>query len=306
MKIFKLNYFLFLTILCISSLTYASEEKLDKVYPLNRDGKVYVENISGDITVKSWDKNEIRIIARKTAPDKEMLDKVTVDINQTDSNIRIITRRNKLGNMSGSSNVSVYYDLIIPDRAQLRVKTVSGRVQAWEIGGQVDIETVSGRIEGIEAGQGVRCKTISGSIHLEDITGSTSLKTTSGKITVDGLQGSVEANTVSGDIEIKEFSLAEEIEMETINGSMEALGKIIPGGIYEFHTVSGRIRLILAPESDFEMETDTISGDIRCDFKLKAYSVFTRNRLQGVVGNGGASLKISSVSGDILVNRGMQ
>ena len=310
MKFIKVNIFIFLfltTLFSIPSMLFAeSEEKIDKTYPLDRDGKVYVENVSGDITVKSWNKNEIKVLARKTAQDKDLLDKVTVDINHTAGNIRIITRYNKLTGISLSSNVSVYYDLFIPEKAQLRVKTISGKVQAWAIGAHIDIETVSGRIDAVEAGQGVKCKTISGPIHLEEITGSTSLKSASGKIIVDGLKGSVEANTVSGDIEIKELSLAEEIEMETIKGNMELQGELNAGGIYEFHTISGRIRLVLTPESDFELQTDTISGEIQCDFRLNAYSIFTRNRLQGVVGNGGASLKISSVSGDILVNKGMQ
>ena len=310
MKFIKFNIFilLFLTVLfCIPSVLFAeTEEKTEKTYPLDRDGKVYLENVSGDIAVKTWQKNEIKILARKTAREKSSLDKVKIDINRTDSNIRIITRRDKSPDLyQPTTEVSVFYDLFIPDKAQLRVKTISGRVQAWEIGGRTDIETVSGRTEIVKAGQGVKCKTISGEINLEEITGSATLKSTSGKIIVDGLKGSVEANSVSGDIEIKELSSADEIEMETIKGSMEVQGELSPGGIYEFHTISGRTRLVLAPLSNFELETNTISGDIQCDFKLNAYAIFTRNKLQGVVGKGGSSLKISSVSGDILINRGI-
>ena len=240
MKFFKLNIFilLFLTVIfCIpSALLAESEEKMEETYPLNEDGKVYIENISGDITVKSWKKNEIKILARKVAMDrdKDALDKVSIDINHTDGNIRIITRRNKSWSFSQSPDVSVFYDLIIPDKAQLRVKTISGRIQAWETGGRVDLESISGRIDIVKAEQGVKCKTISGAIYLEDITGSTALKSTSGKIIVDGLKGSVEANTVSGDIDIKEFSLADEIEMETIKGSMEAQGEFSPGEFIPF------------------------------------------------------------------------
>ena len=307
MRFFKFSIYilLFLTVtFCIpSTLLAESEEKIEETYPLKADGKVYIENISGDITVKSWQKNEIKILARKVARDKDALGMASIDINHTDSNIRIITRRDKSWGFSQSTNVSVFYDLMIPDKAQLRIKTISGRIQAWETGGRVDLESISGRIDIVKAEQGVKCKTISGAIYLEDIKGSMSLKSTSGKIIADGLKGSIEANTVSGDIEIKEFSLADEIEIETIKGSMEAQGELSPGGIYKFRTVSGKIRLVLAPASDFELRTDTISGDLQCDFKLNTYTVSQRNKLQGVVGKGGASLKISSVSGDILINK---
>ena len=306
MKFLKLNIFILLSILfCAPSLLFAeTEEKIEKIYSLDRDGKVYVENESGDITVKSWQKNEVKLVARKIASDESLLNKATIDINQTNGNIRIITRYNKSPDMSQSTGVSVFYDLFIPDRARIRVKTVSGRVQAWEIGGRIDIETVSGRTEIVKAGKGVKCKTINGAINLDDITGRVSLKSTSGKITVYGLKGSVEANTVSGDIEIKESSFSDEIEMETIKGNMELQGELSPGGIYEFHTISGRTRLVLAPDSDFELETNTINGEIKCDFKLNVYAILTRNKLQGVVGKGVSSLKISSASGDILVTKG--
>lgn len=307
MKLLKINVFtlILLTILfCTPSLLFAeSEEKTEKTYPLDRDGKVYVENISGKIVVKSWQKNEIKIFARKTAGDKSTLDKATIDINRTGSNVRIITRSSKFPGMYQSADVSVEYELFVPDRAQLRMKSGSGRIEAWEIGGPVDAETVSGKIEIVNALQGVKCKTMNGAVFLEGITGGADLKTTSGKITADGIKGSITANTVSGAIEIKEFSLADEIEMETIKGNMEVQGVLSPGGIYEFNTISGRTLLTLAPGSDFELQTNTVSGEINCQFRLNEYAVYTRNRLQGVVGNGSSSLKISSVSGDILINR---
>lgn len=309
MKFIKSHVFILIILailLSIPSLLFAeSEEKIERTYQFNRDGKVYVENVSGDIVVKSWEKNEIKILARKMARDKSLLNKAVVDIYHTDGNIRIITRHNEPLDFFQSTDVSVYYDLLIPDKAQLRVKSVSGMVQAWEIGGRTDVETVSGRTEIVKGGQGVKCKTISGEIHLEEITGNAALSSTSGEIIVDGLQGSIEANTVSGDIDVKAFSSADEVEMETIKGNMVVQGELSPGGIYAFNSISGRIKLILAPVSEFELQTNTINGNIQCDFKLSVNTIYTRNKLQGVVGKGGSSLKISSVNGDILINKGM-
>ena len=309
MKLLKFNFtiiFLSAVILfCIPSFLFAEvEEKIDKVYSLDREGKVYLENVSGDIVVKTWGKNEVKILARKTALKESDLDKVTVDINETGDNIRIITKYKKTWGLSQSVNASVYYDLFIPDRAQMRVKSVSGSVEAMKIGGPVDIETVSGKIDVVEAGRGVRCKSISGDIFVEEITGDSTLKSTSGKIKAEDLKGSVEANTVSGTIEIKKFSLAEEIDMESISGDIKLQGELSPGGIYEFNTISGRIRLDLPSKSDFELQTKTMSGDVRCEFDLKISGKITRNRMQGVAGKGGSSLKISSLSGDIIINKG--
>lgn len=292
----------------IPSLLFAeSEEKIEQTYPLERDGKVYLENVSGDITVKSWQKNEIRILARKTALEKDLLDEVTIDIKRTDGNIRIVTRYKTPRDLYQLTDVSVYFDLLIPDKAQLRVKSVDGMVQAWEIGGRVDIETANGRAEVIKAGQGVKCKTVSGDMYLDEITGKITLNSTSGKITADGIKGSIEATNVSGDISVTNYSLADEVEIETIKGNIEVQGELSPGGMYECSTISGRTEIVLPAASDFELWINTVSGGMHCDFEVGGPSRtvdFNWNQLQGAVGKGGASLKASSVSGDILIKKG--
>lgn len=307
MKSSKLNISLPLLItimLCIPSLICAkAEERIEKTYSLDRDGKVYVKNISGDIVVNSWEKKEIRIIALKVARYKRDLDNVTIDIHQTNGNVRIITRHYKSFSLFRSTHVSVYLELCIPDKAHIRVKNISGSIEAREIGGFLDIKTISGDIKIGTAKNGVKGKTISGDISLEAITGNADLKTISGEITVEGLKGSFKADTVSGDIELETFSHAEEIEVESISGSIKLYGELSPGGIYEVDSHSGTIKIGIPAESDFELQTKTFSGDIQCDFELKMSGKINRKRLQGVVGKGGASLIISSFSGNIRITK---
>jgi DUF4097 and DUF4098 domain-containing protein YvlB len=288
MKIFKYYIslsLLMMILLCIPSLLFAkAEDNIEKTYTLDRDGKVYFEVKSGDIVVNSWDKNEIKIVAHKNA---------IIDIHQTDGNIRIIIKRHK----------SFYYELFIPDKAHLRVETVSGRVKAREIGGSLDIRTVSGEIEVVTAKNGVKCKTVNGSIYLEGIAGNADLKTTSGKIAVKGIKGSVKADTVSGSIELEALSHAEEVELESISGSIILRGELSPGGIYELNSHSGNIKMSIPSDSNFELRVETFSGDIQCDFDLKISGKIDRKNLQGVVGKGGASLILSSFSGKIRITK---
>lgn len=272
-------------LLCIPSLLFAKvKDKIEKTYTLNRDGKVYLEAKSGDIVVNSWDKNEIKIIAHK---------KAMIDMHHTDDNIRMIIKRPK----------SFYFELLIPDKAHLRVETVSGRVKVHKMGGSLDIRTVSGDIEVLTAKNGVRCKTVSGDIHLEEIVGNADLKTTSGKISVEGIKGSVKAETVSGNIKLEAFSHAEEVEMESISGNIRLRGELSPGGIYEINSHSGNVEMSIPSDSNFELRVETFSGDMQCDFDLKISGKTDRKKLQGVVGKGGASLILSSFSGNIRITK---
>jgi len=288
MKIFK-SYssisILIITLLCIPSLLFAkAEEKIERTYTSDRDGKVYLEVKSGDIVVNSWDKNEVKIIASKND---------TVDISHTEGNIRIIISRSR----------SFHYELFIPDKAHLRVETASGRIKAREIGGFGDIRTVSGDIEVVTAKNGVRCKSVSGNIQIGKITGNADLKTTSGKITVDGIEGSIKADTVSGKIEIEEFSHAEEMEIESISGNIKLLGELNPGSIYEINSHSGNVEIGIPSDSNFELRVETFSGNIHCDFEIKISGKMDRKKLQGIVGKDGASLILSSFSGNIRITK---
>lgn len=307
MKFLKFNSCILLSILvllCTPSFLFANaEEKIEEVYQLDRDGKVYLENVSGDIVVKSWKKNEIKILARKVAKKEESLDKVTVEIKQTNGNIRINTKYKNTWGLSKSVNASVHYDLLIPDRAQIRVKSVSGDIEAYIIGGPVDLETVSGKIELAGAGMGAECTSVSGSVYAEEITGDTKLNSTSGKVQAKGIKGSVEVISVSGSVVLEKISDAEEIEVRSVSGSIKMQGELSPGGNYEFKAISGGVRLDLPSKSNFELEASTMSGSMSCDFDIKVSGEISRKKMEGVAGKGGARLKISTLSGGIKVNK---
>jgi DUF4097 and DUF4098 domain-containing protein YvlB len=272
-------------LLCVPSLRFAeADDKIERTFALDRNGKVYLEVKSADIVVNTWNRNEIKIVPHQNA---------TIDINHTESNIRIIITRPK----------SSYYELFIPDKAHVRVETTSGSVKAREIGGFVDIRTASGDIEVVTAKNGVKCKAVSGDIHIEKIVGNADLKTTSGDITIEGVKGSVKADTVSGNIEIEEFSHAEELEIESISGDIKLRGELSPGGIYELNSHSGNVKIGIPSDSNFDLRVETFSGNIHCDFEIKMSGKIDRKKIQGVVGKSGASLILSSFSGNIHITK---
>jgi DUF4097 and DUF4098 domain-containing protein YvlB len=287
-------------VICLPSLGFAkAEEKIVETYPLENEGKVYLENVSGDITVSNWDKDEIEITATKRGRRERDLDDATIHIRQIDGNIRIITRHDREFSLFRSGSVSVHYEIIVPAKASVRVKSISGDVEVRRIGGFLNVETVSGEIRVRVAESNVRCKSTSGDIDLEYITGDAELKSVSGEISIQEIEGSVEAGTVSGDIELEAFSYAEEIEMNSTSGDIELQGELSPGGIYKLDSFSGDTKVVIPSGSEFEFSAKTFSGSIECDFELKMSGKFSHKEVRGTVGKGGASLAISSFSGKI-------
>jgi len=286
-------------IFCIPSYAFArAEEEFHKTLQLNQDGKVYLKNVSGDVSITGWKENKVQINALKVARHKKHLDGVSIDIHRTNGTVRISTNYHP-----GARNVSVHYDLFVPEKASVRGITVSGDVEAQDIGGFLSLETVSGDVTIARGLGGVKGKTISGEIDLREVIGNADLRSVSGEITVHDLQGSVEAKTVSGDIVLKDVSRADEVVTETISGKIEYRGDLSDNGNYEFVSHSGDVVIDLPPESSFELQTKTLSGKVKCEFDLKMSGIINTRKIHGVVGKGGANMLGSSFSGDIRIKR---
>jgi DUF4097 and DUF4098 domain-containing protein YvlB len=289
-------------VICLPSLGFTrAEEKIVETYALERTGKVYLENVAGDITVSSWEKDAIEITAIKRGGRERDLDDATIHIRQIDGNIRIITRHDREFSLFRPRSVSVHYSIIVPAQASVRIMTINGDVEVRQIGGVLNAETVSGEIKVGVAENDVQCKSTRGDIDLAYIKGDAGLNTVSGDISIQEIEGSVEARTVNGDIELEAFSHAEEIDANSTSGNIDIRGELSRGGVYRLDSFSGGTKVVIPSGSDFELSAKTFSGSVDCDFELKMSGKFDSKKVRGTVGKGGASLTISSFSGNIRI-----
>ena len=85
-------------------------EEFHQTYPLDKQGKVQLENVNGNVRIVAWDREEIKVEAIKHAKKQEHLDEVKIEVDAKSDRIRIKTklpdskvRRNK------DNSVSVEY-----------------------------------------------------------------------------------------------------------------------------------------------------------------------------------------------------
>jgi len=283
------------------------EEKFDKTVPLAKGSKVYLINVSGNIEIKSWNEDQVKIEAFKVSeasnPDKakENAKEVTIEVTEESGVLRIETkypeRRGFWGNNSG--NVSVSYKLWIPEKAAAEVKSVSGDVTLDFIhGGAAKVNSVSGDVNVLGAA-GVEIKLVSGDISLENVMGDAYLHSVSGWIKATKVKGSVEIESVSGDIELHEVAEARTVTGKTVSGNITYAGTIIAGGNYEFTTHSGDIVLKIPASSAFDLEASTFSGTIDSDFEIQVVGKISPKEIRGTVSGGGARIRAKSFSGNI-------
>lgn len=301
------------------------EEKFEKTESLARDGKVEIRNISGDVEVVVWDRNEVRIDALKTSrassldKAKENASKVDIEVSRQNGMLKVETKYPKpsIKNL----NVSVSYKITIPAQAAVNARSVSGDVTLENIGGKADAdtksgnvtvmgaknganaETVSGDVKVVDVENGAYCKTASGNVHASNVSGNADLNCVSGDVTAENIRGDVEADTVSGSVRLLNISGADVVKGKTMSGNTIYQGDINPSGRYALEAHSGRVEVTIPSDSAFDLTASTFSGTIDTEFKVIISGTVSKKKISGSVNGGGADVALKTFSGNIYLKK---
>lgn len=159
--------------------------------PLVATGEVIVDNVNGPVTIETWDKPEVRLVATKEARTEADLKALAVRIESTDTRFSVKTEYlDKDGSWlkKFTNTGSVSYTLTVPHTATLR-----------------------------------RIETLNGAIQISNAHGRVNAKSLNGGIAARGLRHEIELNTVNGGI-VAEFDAIgdkQDVRLETDNGAIE-------------------------------------------------------------------------------------
>ncbi len=164
---------------------------VEESHPLLATGEVVVHNVNGPITIETWDKPEVRLVATKEARTEADLKALAVRIDASEGRFSVKTEYlDKDGSWlkKFTNTGSVAYTLTVPHNATLR-----------------------------------RIETLNGAIQITNAHGRVTAKSLNGRITARGLRHEVELNTVNGGISAEFDTIADkqDVRLETDNGSIE-------------------------------------------------------------------------------------
>jgi hypothetical protein len=297
------------------------EETFAKTESLARDGKVEIRNVSGNVEVKTWDRDEVKIDALKTSKAssmekaKEYAIKVKIVVTRENGVLKVETKYPK-PSIKGLS-VSVNYKVMIPSQAAIKARSVSGDVTLENVGGKAaadtksgdvtvlgaqngaNAETVSGDVKVVDVKNGVYCKTASGNVDAKNITGNADLNCVSGDVTAENIRGAVEADTVSGNVKLMDISGADVVKGKTMSGSTIYSGDINSNGRYSLEAHSGRVEMTIPSGSAFDLTASTFSGSIKTEFKVMVSGTVSKKKISGSVNGGGADVRLKTFSGNV-------
>ncbi len=151
--------------------TGSFHQQSSRIYPLSARGKVTLQNINGDVHIRAWDRNEVRIAAVKTASSKGLLDDARISIDSTSDTICI---RTLYGDGSTANPGRVEFTVMVPRHARLsQIKAINGAVDIEGVSGGVNASSVNGPVRAEKIGGDVRLSTVNGKLeasfeHLSD------------------------------------------------------------------------------------------------------------------------------------------
>ncbi|HKS41858.1 MAG TPA: DUF4097 family beta strand repeat-containing protein [Blastocatellia bacterium] len=127
---------------------------------------------------------------------------------------------------------------------------------------------------------------VSGDVDVSGVTGRLRASAVSGDVRVKNVSGSANVNSVSGDVEV---------EVDRLDGSDDM----------KFASVSGDVVVKMPSSLDADVDISSLSGSIKTDFPIEVQSERhgPRTYARGRLGSGTRRLNMSSVSGDLSLNR---
>lgn len=127
--------------------------------------------------------------------------------------------------------------------------------------------------------------------------------TVNGSITLKGFTNRVRASAVNGSV--RGLNLTGAVSLSTVNGEVLADFDRLDGkGRVNLETVNGKIVLLVPSNSDAVVRADTLNGNITNDVGLSIRkNGFIGRNLSGKLGNGGVSVRLTSVNGPISITR---
>jgi hypothetical protein len=262
----------------------------DQTIQVPKGTRVEVDDCSGDVIVRTWDRDAVRVQARHTS-------RTRVRANLVGNQLRI-----DVGADRGPGSADL--DLSVPAWINLRVDGNNCFVEVAGVSGAVSVKTVEGDIALTGLSGTVDAESVEGKITLDGGRGRVQLSTVEGAIAVSKAGGEIVAESVDGDITLTETQ-ASAIEISTVDGDIQYSGALLATGRYLFTTHDGDVTLAIPDNASATFSVRT-SGDSRVEstLPLKQGSGGRRGqRTTYTLGGGAAQVDIEAFDGTVRIRR---
>jgi DUF4097 and DUF4098 domain-containing protein YvlB len=267
--------------------------KTDETIPVQRGTRLEINNYAGEVVIRTWDKDQVHVVARHQA-------RMKVGIRNAGGRIGISASA-----ISGAEG-SVDYELTVPAWMPIRSEGTYNFVTIEGAQAEVFANTVRGDVI-VKGGTGaITAKTVDGEVQIDGARGKLTVSSDHQKIVITNVTGEVTADSINGAITMTGME-ASSVDASTLNGTITYEGRIADNGHYSFETHNGDLLLGLPETINATFTIRTYHGSLSTDLPLQGVG---RNDLQRgrrvttTLGTGSADVSLETFGGRIRLQKG--
>jgi DUF4097 and DUF4098 domain-containing protein YvlB len=265
------------------------QQQTDTTFSVRSGSRIEVETFGGTITVRTWNRDQVRVQAQHGRRD-------VIDIDARGSSVRVEAE----GYMGVAKDVA--FTLTVPRSAHIEASGVETDIDVEGVTGDVDAETVQGSIRVVGGGR-LKLESVEGDLNISGARGRVQASTVNRGIFVTDVIGDLDLETVNGPIVVTKAQ-ATNVDAATVNGRIVYDGTIRDGGDYSLATHNGAIWVIVPASTNASVSVSTFNGELDTTFDIPSFGSNARRRSYNfVLGNGKARLDLETFGGDINLRR---
>ncbi len=262
---------------------------MDTTFDVDPNARLEIRNHAGDVVVRTWDRNAVRIEAEHSARDK-------VKVFESGKVIRV-----KSESRRGPPDI-VDYRLTIPASMALDIWGVYTDVSVDGTRGGIVIETLEGDVRIRNSEGEISVRSVEGMIEVSSTSGRLELNSVDGDIVLQNVGGTLQAESIDGDIRMDGID-SDDVDVRTVDGDISYNGSIRDNGRYRLTTHDGDVVLVMPSGANATVDVATFDGEFETDFEVKITRAEAGQRFSFTIGDGSAKIELHAFDGDIQLVR---
>lgn len=271
-------------------------------YAMKPGGTLSIENFNGSIEIMSWEKDEVDVNGVKYAGSEDLLRQIKVEGEQQGNVLKLRTTRPepRRGNCGAKYILRVPKKMllngIVSSNGSIRVESIVGDARLQSSNGSIRVRGLEGKLEAKTSNAGIEASSIHG-----DFMG----RTSNGSIKVDGLEGGFEAETSNSSIvaRIDKLAAGRPVKAGSSNGSIELSLPDYTNQSIDADTSNSSIVLRLPAKTNADLRASSSNSSLSTEFELTPSGATSKNRLEGKIGTGGGTIRLSTSNGSVRVQK---
>jgi hypothetical protein len=265
-------------------------------YPLKHGGSFSVEGFNGSVEISGWDQDSVDISGTKYGPTQEAADSLRIDVQNTPDEVSIRAVRPS----DRRNNQGARFTIKIPRTALLdRITTSNGAIRTLDGKGPARLRTSNGMIRVEDLAGSVDATTSNASVELVNVDGDAKVHSSNGHIHAERLRGSLEASTSNASISAAISEASRPVRLDTSNGSVDLTLPANFASDAHVNSNNASITLHLHDQPNARLIAHTSNSSITSDYEIRMQGGFSKNQVEGTLGNGGALIDLGTSNGSI-------